>query len=64
MSHFLNCESVFTVDLMKSLLGNRLGKDGALWDREVSKDDDIRRVFGVSNSAVSHIVKDLKERMK
>ena len=34
-----------------------------LWDKGVFRNDDIGRVFGVSYSAVSHMVKDVKERM-
>jgi putative transposase len=36
----------------------------ALWDRGLLQNEEIGRVFGVSYSAVSHIVKDVKERMK
>jgi predicted transcriptional regulator len=36
----------------------------ALWDRGVFQNYEIGRVFGVSYSAVSHIVKDVKGRMK
>lgn len=35
----------------------------ALWERGVFRNDDIGRVFGVSYSAVSHIVTEVKERM-
>lgn len=36
----------------------------ALWKRGLFRNDDIGRVFGVSYSAVSHIVKEVKERIK
>jgi chromosomal replication initiation ATPase DnaA len=36
----------------------------ALWERGLFRNDDIGRVFGVSYSTVSHIVKEVKERIK
>lgn len=35
----------------------------ALWERGAFRNDDIGRAFGVSYSAVSHIVRNVKERM-
>jgi chromosomal replication initiation ATPase DnaA len=36
----------------------------ALWEMGVYRNEEIGQVFGVSYSAVSHIVRDLKERIK
>jgi DNA-binding CsgD family transcriptional regulator len=48
----------------KAQMGKRCRDTYHLWDRGLLQNEEIGRVFGISYSAVSHIVKDVKERMK